>query len=472
MWIQGRRRGGGKDLSNYLQKTDENEVVHIREMEGFLFEGPTGTNLDKALLQMEAVGCGKRDKRNLYHVILAPAYGEALNAQQRQQMVAYYVEKMGFKNHQYALVEHWKKGKQHFHLVFNMINPVTSKTHALKWNTYIEWQISRDLEQMFGFKTFQPQGKAARMWEMQRGKRTGLDPRKLRKEVTAIYHVSMTADDFVTLLEKNGLTLTRGRENRLVLVDQYGDTHGLMRLIEGKTLANLRRKFPELETMSFRSHADLVGERKTTKPKHHTKRRRSFIHPRDVRREVRKAYRRHNTGSGFVAGLNKHGYQLGRSRKGYAVIDRNGDQYDLTNLLGKQTFKDLSKVFPDFNKKHLQPASTIIRRLKVQRPRRTGSVTGKAGGDAAQITTSPIQASRGNNAVGLGSSATADAVKTQFRHTALKTKNRPKQNKELEPTLQPAPIKGWPPEAVADWASWGHKDRPAFFRKWPDLSAG
>lgn len=262
MWIQGRRRGGGKDLSAHLQKTDENESVAVRELEGFSFEGLTGKNLEKAIRQMEAVGYGKGDKRNLYHAILAPAYGETLTAAQRQQMVEYYAEQMGFKGHQYAVVEHWKHGKQHFHLVFNIINPATGKTHELKWTKRKEWQISRDLERMFGLATPTPKGKAARTKETQRGKRTGTDPRKMRKEVTAIFHASKTAKEFIAALDKAGYALTRGRRDQLVLVDKFGDTHGLMRRIEGKTLADLRQKFPGIEKLALPSHADLVKARK------------------------------------------------------------------------------------------------------------------------------------------------------------------------------------------------------------------
>lgn len=262
MWIQGRRRGGGKDLSAHLQKTNENESVAVRELAGFSFEGLTGKNLEKAIREMEAIGYGKGDKRNLYHAIVAPAYGETLTDAQRQQMVEHCAEQMGFKGHQYAVVEHWKHGKQHFHLVFNIIDPATGKTHELKWTKRKEWKISRDLERMFGHATPKPKGKSSRTRDTQRGKRTGIDPRKMRKEVTAIFHASKTAKEFISALDKAGYALTRGKRNQLVLVDKFGDTHGLMRRIEGKTLADLRQKFPGIEKLALPSHADLVKARK------------------------------------------------------------------------------------------------------------------------------------------------------------------------------------------------------------------
>jgi len=267
MWIQGRRRGGAKDLSNHLQKTEENELVTVCALEGFSFKELTGQNLAQALRQMEAIGQGKGDKRNLYHAIIAPAYDETLTAAQREQMVAYYAKHLGFTGHHYALVEHWKKGKQHFHLVFNIIDPVTGKTHELKWTKQKEWRIARGLEQLFGHATPAPKGKAARTQETQRGKRTGIEPCRMRQEVTALFHASQTSQEFIAGLEQAGYALTRGKRQQLVLVDRFGDTHGLMRRIEGATLAELRRKFVGIEQLALPKHAALVQARKGTQAK-------------------------------------------------------------------------------------------------------------------------------------------------------------------------------------------------------------
>jgi hypothetical protein len=249
MWIQGRRRGGAKALSKHLQKTDENESVTVQEIEGFSFKELTDENLDKAIRQMEAIGYGKGAKRNLYHVIIAPAYGETLNAAQKKEMVKYYAEQMGFKNHQYVLVEHWKKGKQHFHLVFNIIDPITRKTHELKWTKKREWRISRELEKIFGFSAPKPKGKPSRTWETQRGKRSGIDPTTMRKEITAVYHASRTGKEFIVNLKNAGYVLTIGKNGSYVLVDKAGDIHGLMRRIEGVNLKELQQKFPDLKNI-------------------------------------------------------------------------------------------------------------------------------------------------------------------------------------------------------------------------------
>jgi hypothetical protein len=92
MYLEGRRRGGAKDLSKHLLKSDENEFVKIFEIKGFSFDAPIAANLEKALAQMETVGFGKRDKRNIYHGILAPAYNCNLNVEQKHIAIDYYLE--------------------------------------------------------------------------------------------------------------------------------------------------------------------------------------------------------------------------------------------------------------------------------------------------------------------------------------------------------------------------------------------
>lgn len=370
MWIGGRRRGGAKDLARHLQKTDENESVKICELDGFSFDTPNGSNLEKALKQMEAVGYAKGDKRNMYHAMLAPAYGETLNATQRDFMVNYYTEHMGFKGYQRTVVEHWKKGKQHFHLVFNIIDPVTGKTHELKWTKNKEWKISRGLEEIFGHSTPKPKGKSTPTWAMQRGKRSGIDPLKAKKDITAIFHASKTTKEFIAALEKAGFSLTRGRRNQLVLVDKVGDTHGLMRMIEGKRLADLRKKFPGIDKVLFESHASLVKARKTGK-KEEAPAQVEATDIKTIRDDIQKAYCSSKTGAEFFAKLNKRGYAIGRSLKGFTLVDQNGDQHNLNELLGKEATQGLGKKFPDLAAIKPSPLSEIIRHIRKELPNRS-----------------------------------------------------------------------------------------------------
>jgi hypothetical protein len=463
MWIKGRRRGGAKDLSDHLQKTDENESVAVREIEGFTFDGLTGKNLEKALRQMEAIGYGKGAKRNLFHTIIAPAYGETLNVAQQRFMVEYYAEHMSFKGHQYALVEHWKNGKQHFHLVFNIIDPVSGKTHELKWTKQKEWRISRGLEEIFGLSTTMPKGKASRTWETQRGKRTGTDPRRMRKEVTAIFHASKSGQEFIKALDKAGYVLTRGNRGQLALVDRFGDTHGLMRRIEGKTIADLRKKFSGIETMAFPSHAELVNARKAAKTNNRP-RTLKFIDPKRVREDVRRAYRASKTDAAFFAALNKEGYSVGRGLKGFAVIDSNGDRRDMDRLLGREAAKGLGQKFPDLSTLRPRPVSEIIRRIK----------TRKSGGRSKAAVGGQRSVSAGRTFPTLGDQQSVSTARKSllaaFISAARITSKPDDQTQKNFVPVRPKTGR-WPEAAVIDWETWGHRSPPKFFAKWPELKS-
>ncbi|MDD2324406.1 MAG: relaxase/mobilization nuclease domain-containing protein [Alphaproteobacteria bacterium] len=450
MWIQGRRRGGAKDLAYHLQKTEENESVSVKELGGFAFDGLTSGNLTKALRQMEAIGYGKGQKRNLYHAILAPAYGETLNAAQQKFMVAYYAEHMGLVGHDCALVEHWKKGKQHFHLVFNIINPTTGKTHELKWSKTKEWKISRGLEEIFGLSTTDIKGKAARTWEMQRGKRTGIDPRKMRKDVTAIFHANATTQEFIAALDKAGFVLTKGQRGQLVLVDRFGDTHGLMRQIEGKKLADLRQKLVGIERENYPDHAELVKACKPLKA-NAPREKKEPTDLQQVREGVQRAYRASKSGAAFFASLNKKGYALGRGLKGFAIIDGNGERHNLDRLLGKDVAKGLNKKFPDLAALRPRPVSELMRCMN---SKKHGGKRRSCGGGAG---------------FNLASAHTPETNKP-LRPVSIKAVHISPKRQEPTPT-RPAPTKkGWPEAAILDWKVWGHKFPARFFTLWPELA--
>ena len=462
MWIKGRRRGGAKDLADHLRKTDENESVAIRDLEGFAFDGLTGKNLEKALRQMEAIGYGKGDKRNLFHTIISPAYGETLNDAQKKFMVEYYAEYMGLKGHQYALVEHWKKGKQHFHLAFNIIDPVTGKTHELKWTKNKEWRISRGLEEIFGLSTPTPRGKSSQTWETQRGNRTGTDPSAMRKEVTAIFHASKTSAEFVSKLDKAGYALTRGRRDQLVLVDRFGETHGLLRRIEGQKLNDLRQKFPGIEEMPLPSHVGLVKERKDAKSK---KSEQKPINPQHIRDDVRRAYSASKTGAAFFVALNKKGYGLHRGVRGFSVIDANGTRHNLNRMLGKENVRTMKQKFGDYASVRPNAVSEAIRHVRASLRNSAKPVIGKR---------RPIATRRPFLSSGGGASRSASkAPRPTFIGTLHATPMvRPQRSPALtQPVRPPFKRNGWPEEAVLDWEGWGYKQPRRFFTKWPELAS-
>jgi hypothetical protein len=253
MIIKGNRRGGAKQLADHLLRRDTNEEVLIREITGYPGAGLTDHDLSSTLRFMAAQGQAKGKLRTLYHAIIAPQEGETLNQQQLKYAADILAKNLGMEGHQRVIVEHRKDGRQHFHLVFNILHPTTGKQARLQWTRKFEWNTGRQLEQELGLKPVVSKGRASKRWEHERGKRSGINPQDVRQEVTAIYHASKTGAEFNAKLNEAGYILTKGKNNSYVLVDKAGHIHGLLRRLEGVKLKDLRIKFPDLKTLKLPS---------------------------------------------------------------------------------------------------------------------------------------------------------------------------------------------------------------------------
>ncbi len=275
MIIKGNRRGGAKQLADHILRRDTNEDVIIREIQDFPTKRLSDDHLRSALNLMAAQGQAKGKLRTLYHSILAPQEGEILNAKQLKHAVDTLAKNLGMEGHQRVIVEHRKAGRQHFHVVFNILHPNTGKQARLQWTRKIEWNTSRQLEKELNLKPVIGKGRPARRWEAERGKRSGIDPLQVRKEVTATYKASKTGKDFIAGLDKAGYVLTRGRNNSYVLIDRAGDIHGLMRRIEGAKVRDLRQKFPDLKNIGLPSLDSVLKQRRPIPVNRKVKR---FVH--------------------------------------------------------------------------------------------------------------------------------------------------------------------------------------------------
>ncbi len=123
----------------------------------------------------------------------------------------------------------------------------------------------------WALKPVPTKGRVPQQWEHQRGKRSGIDPQNVRKEVTAIYHASKNGKEFVANLHKAGYVLTKGNKGQYVLVDKAGDIHGLLRRIEGVKIKDLRQKFPDLKDIQLPSLASVLKARRPVRQPQHVK---------------------------------------------------------------------------------------------------------------------------------------------------------------------------------------------------------
>jgi len=169
-----------------------------------------------------------------------------------------------------------------------------------------------------------------------------------------------------------------------------------------------------------------------------------------------------------------YGYKLFRHQRVIVEHIKDGRQHFhvMWNRVSLQTGR---AVWPGEHwKKSKQVCREMERELGLKRP--TPRRNNKSGTTKTRITTTRTTVTR-----------------TTIRHggtTGIKSGNvygaksllpRPKVSRPNKPTsAQQAPVrpvfmrpnakKGWPPEAVKDWAAWGHRNPGRFFAVWPELS--
>jgi len=240
-----------KSLAGYLMSREGNEAIFIREIEQYPNQQTTSANLTNALQLMGTQALAKGKRRTLYHAVIALSKGKTLTKEQLKIAIDRFTANSGLAGHQRIIVEHWKHGRQHFHIVYNIINPVSGRLARLTFTRFVQCRTTRELNRILGFEPLIKKGRAIYHWEWWRGKLSGINPYALRKEVTAIFKASRTGAEFVASLARTGYILSIGRYNSYVLIDKAGDVHGLMRRIEGACLDDLKKKFPDLKNITL-----------------------------------------------------------------------------------------------------------------------------------------------------------------------------------------------------------------------------
>ncbi len=252
MIIKGGTRAGGADLGIHLNRTDTNERVRLLELRGV-----AGVNLDQALREMEAFGAGTRCKSPLYHANIDPRADERLTPEQWGRAVDALEAKLGFTGQPRALVQHVKEGREHVHVVWSRIDLERNRAIPDSHNYRKHEEVSRALEREFGHERVQGahverEGKErpARTpshAEMQQAERTGLDPKAIKAEITALWRQTDSGKAFAGALAEAGYILARGDKRDFIVIDQAGESHSLARRIDGVKAADMRARLSDID---------------------------------------------------------------------------------------------------------------------------------------------------------------------------------------------------------------------------------
>jgi hypothetical protein len=243
--IKGKSRGGPKQLATHLLRADTNERVEVLELQS------TAATLPEAFREWQLIAEGTKGTRGLYHANIDPDARYTMTAEQWHRAVDVLERELGLDGQPRAVVLHEKQGRQHIHVVWQRTDIDTMTLVSDSRNYHAHERASLALEQEFGHEIVA--GKHAKRddsqptpqseinhAEWQQAERTGIDPRELKDQVTALYHASDSGASFQQVLDQAGLIIAKGDRRDFVIVDEAGEVHSLARQIRGVTTKDLR----------------------------------------------------------------------------------------------------------------------------------------------------------------------------------------------------------------------------------------
>jgi hypothetical protein len=255
MIIKGKSRPVAGTLASYIVQKKQNGLVSVKEIRGTVSQ-----NVKDALQEMEAISTGTKCKSFLYHASINPQEHEHLTPEQWERAAEILEKELKLEGHQRVTVEHFKGGRAHRHFIWNRINPDTLKAVHMSGSYAAHERAARQIEREFGLERVQgvhverDQGEVPRRgpksWEMERGKRTGLDPRKITAEVSALWNESKDGKSFVAAIKERGYLLAHGDKRDFILIDQAGNHHNMTRRT-GARAVDVREKLADVERASL-----------------------------------------------------------------------------------------------------------------------------------------------------------------------------------------------------------------------------
>ncbi|NGZ96227.1 MAG: hypothetical protein CV089_08885 [Nitrospira sp. WS110] len=252
MIINGGARKSGGFFARHLMKAEENERVEIKEMRGLYAE-----DLPEAFREMRMLAAGTRAENYFYHANVNPMEDEQLTPEQWEQTADTLERNLGLENHPRVIIEHTKNGRTHQHIVWSRVDMDTGTVTPATDNYYIHAQTARELEQAFSLAPVQlplpPERDRVKDWESFRGQESGIDPKEMKAEITALWHQSDSGGAFQAAIEEKGYLLAKGDRRDFVLIDPAGDVHSLARRIDGAKAADIRAKMVDLDRDSLLS---------------------------------------------------------------------------------------------------------------------------------------------------------------------------------------------------------------------------
>jgi hypothetical protein len=238
------QRGGGQDLATHLMNAHDNEQVVLLQVRGAI-----ARDLHGAFAEWEAIAKAlTRARQYLCSLSINP---DELQGRLTRAQYLDYIERaekrLGLTGQPRAIIFHVKQGddgraRQHCHVIWSRTDVENRRAIPLSFFKEKMMTVTREFARDYGLTL--PPGYDRQADEQRRNrqlsaydcvkqKETGISHEERMAAVSDAWRRSDGAKAFVAALEDLGYVLARGRnKTRIVLVDFYGHTTALSRLID------------------------------------------------------------------------------------------------------------------------------------------------------------------------------------------------------------------------------------------------
>lgn len=231
------QRGGGQDLATHLMNAYDNEVTELAHLRGAIASDLHGAFKEWQVQAEDLTRCEKY----LYSLSINPDPRQGrLTRDQYMDYIARTEDMLGLSGQPRAIVFHEKYGREHCHVVWSRIDAMQGKAVHLAFDHDKLMRITRAFARDHGLKLppgYEKSREAGQesLYEREKKRQTGLSKEDHMRAITHAWQHSDSARAFVQSLSEQGYLLATGKRP-YVLVDLYGGTHALARLIDDKAV--------------------------------------------------------------------------------------------------------------------------------------------------------------------------------------------------------------------------------------------
>lgn len=256
MIAKGNPHSDGTKLASYLVIAHRGEIAELVMLRGFTMADPaTAFRLEELRI------LGTEAAAGFFHCYVRLAPSERLTRRQWFEVGDRAEHALGFTGQPCAMSFHTNAatGARHLHIAWSRIAcRADGRLYALDPGLYKRKlkALSRVLERELGLKIVSsdraPDAKtrAAERSEFEEARRLGTDLKAIRNLIFDCVHGAESGTGLAAALDAAGLILAKGdRRDCLVAVDHAGGHHALNKKLTGLPLAELRRRFGDLDRL-------------------------------------------------------------------------------------------------------------------------------------------------------------------------------------------------------------------------------